>query len=112
MANVTGALNEYGPIKRVILRHAREAYQGQDVLDAMWRPQEFKLARTVRHEVRRQVYVDLREVSVRMADRVEDHVVRENLGQRDARVESDREFAKAIEVLESGDPHEVISSGC
>jgi N-dimethylarginine dimethylaminohydrolase len=30
-------LNEYGPLRRVALRHARDAFGGQDVIDASWR---------------------------------------------------------------------------
>ena len=36
MTDNTG-LNEYGPLRRVALRHAREAYGGQDAINASWR---------------------------------------------------------------------------
>jgi N-dimethylarginine dimethylaminohydrolase len=34
---MTGALNEYGPLRRVALRRPQEAFLGQDRLDAEWR---------------------------------------------------------------------------
>ena len=35
------ALNEYGPIRRMVVRHARDAYLGQAALDERWRTEEF-----------------------------------------------------------------------
>ena len=35
------ALNEYGPIRRMVVRHARDAYLGQAVLDDRWEVEEF-----------------------------------------------------------------------
>lgn len=35
------ALNEYGPIRRLVLRHARDAYHSQTRLDERWRDEEF-----------------------------------------------------------------------
>lgn len=35
------ALNEYGPIRRLVLRHVRDAYESQARLDACWRGEEF-----------------------------------------------------------------------
>lgn len=35
------ALNEYGAIRRLVLRHVRDAYQSQARLDACWRGEEF-----------------------------------------------------------------------
>ncbi len=35
------ALNEYGPIRRLVLRHVRDAYHSQTRLDERWRDEEF-----------------------------------------------------------------------
>ena len=35
------ALNEYGPIRRLVLRHVRDAYRDQALLDATWQSDEF-----------------------------------------------------------------------
>jgi N-dimethylarginine dimethylaminohydrolase len=35
------ALNEYGPIRRMVVRHARNAYLGQAALDDRWQTEEF-----------------------------------------------------------------------
>lgn len=41
IADRPSALNEYGPIRLLVLSHAEATYRGQDLLDSRWRAEEF-----------------------------------------------------------------------
>ena len=39
-----GALNEYGPIRRIALRHARDAFGSREAVERQWRELGYKAA--------------------------------------------------------------------